>query len=357
MNIEQLAQTLTSIPAISGNESRIARFLRESLAEYCDKVIFDQLGSIYGVKKSKQKQALRVMIHGHMDEFGLIVNHIQENGMILALALGKVEKQALLGQKILLYTQEETCFEGTIVAQNTKQTVINDRNQVLIDIGMESSEEVSQANIELGDMVVFAQSFFTSQNQKRYFARNWNGRFAPLSILQLLDLIKGKEYPFDLYIGCSVQEHVGLRGVQTATNLVQPDLALILDTAKAEDYLADGDQENGVLGKGFLFTYYDTTVLPNRKVMQALRNVCQKHDIPFQYYYSMSDSDAGWINKLRQGAPVVLLNVAVRNMDTPVQEIAACDVASAVAASEAFLDHLTIEQIQDFKKVNESAGE
>lgn len=351
--IEKLAEELTSIPAISGNERKIANFLREKFEQTCDEVIFDYLGSIYGVKKSQNKEALRVMIHGHMDELGFIVNQMKENGTILALCLGKIDKNTLIGQKISLYNQDGVRFKGTILAQDSKQTAINDKNQVLIDIGMSTIDEITQSAIELGDMVVFDQPYFTSYNKKRHFASNWNGRVAPLSILQLLEQIREKEYPFDLYLGCSVQEHVGLRGAQTATNLVKPDLALVIDTQRAEDYLKDGDKENGMLGQGFLLTYYDISVLPSRKAMEDLKSICQSHKIDFQYYYSMNDSDAGWINKLCQGTPVAFFNIAVRNTDAPVQEIDIHDLKSLLSAVESFLGELTPEKIIDFKNVNE----
>ena len=160
-------------------------------------------------------------------------------------------------------------------------------------------------------------------------------------------------FPFDLYIGCSVQEQVGLRGVQTATNLVKPDFALVLDTQQAFDYRQDGDKENGRLGEGILLTYYDKSVLPSRKALYDLKELCMEHHIPHQFYYSMEDSDAGWINKLRQGAPILFFNIAVRNMNTPNQEIAICDYDSILNAVKIFLTHLTLDKIKYYKQVNE----
>ncbi|MDR0922428.1 MAG: M42 family peptidase [Lactobacillales bacterium] len=353
--VETMSQRLTEItdiPSISGNEKKISEYLRKKYEPLCDEIVYDNLGSIYAVKKSTNPDAARVMVHAHMDELGFIVKKIQENGTIQALALGKVEPNALLGQVVKLTNRAGDTFKGVILGFNQANLALDKNNIVLLDIGLSSAQEAENSGITFGDMVTFDTPFFASSNGKEIYAHNWNGRLGAALGVHLLEAVKEESFDFDLYVGCAVQEHVGLRGAQTATNLVKPDLALVLDTERAMDYQKDAMDVIGELGKGLLITYYDTTVLPNRLLVNTLKELCQKEEIPYQYYYSMEDSDAGWINKLRTGAPTLFLNTAVRNMNTPLQAIALADYQAVQTALVKFILQLTNDQIDAFKCEN-----
>lgn len=348
--IERL-KTLVATPGISGNEKYISQFLKEAYAPYCDEILYDNLGSIYALKKGTTPKAPRVMINAHMDELGFIVRKIQENGTLLALSLGKTNGKALLGQKVKLTTRNAETFFGVILAQDKSDTVLNKENAVLLDLGFSSAEEAA-AVVQLGDMVTFASEFFTSGNQEYWYAPNWNGRLSVSQTIDLLVALANETLPFDLYIGCTVQEQVGTRGAQTAANLVAPDLAIMLDTQQAWDYQKDPVDKQGVVGQGPLLTYYDPSVLPNRLLLATAKQVCDQQELMVQPYYSMEGSDAGWINKLRTGCPTLLLGQAVRNLDAGIQSASRTDYLALQTALQAFVRQLTNEQITAFKEEN-----
>ncbi|WP_082147270.1 zinc-binding metallopeptidase family protein [Enterococcus massiliensis] len=192
-----------------------------------------------------------------------------------------------------------------------------------------------------------------TRSKGHLFSHNWNGRInvsQTVDILKQVNQLKGS-LPFDLYVGCTVQEQVGLRGAQTATNLVQPDLAIILDTQKEMNY-QEIKEKSGTIGRGLLLTYYDTTVLPNRYLLRSMKEACEAHEVSYQLHYSLEDSDAGWINKLRTGCPTLLLGLSVRNMNTPSQIVSLKDYQSLVRGLMFFIQELTVEKIQAFKEEN-----
>ena len=349
---ETLLNKLSEIDSVSGDEKAISLSLKSEYEGYADDIVYDNLGSIFAVKKSKQANAPRVMIVGHMDEAGFILKGINENGTIKALALGNIEATSLLGAAVRLKTRNEQIFFGTLIAFDKSGAVLDKSNEVLVDFGFENKAEVLENDLTFGDRIAFANQNRVSSNGKRIYSKNWDGRYAPLMGIEVLRAVQDQEFDFDLYVGCTVQEQVGFRGVQTATNLVKPDLGIIVDTDKAFDYQNDLKEKNGELGKGVLINFYDTTVLPNRLLLRTLKDICSKHNLPHQYYYSMEGSDAAWINKLRVGTPTLFVNVPIRNMNTPSSIMDIRDYDAAKEALLLLLESLTAEKIQEFKEEN-----
>ena len=349
--MQQQLEKLVQTPGISGNEKLISQCLKGFYEPYCDEIIYDNLGSIYAVKHSQTKNALRVLINAHMDELGFIVKKINDNATIQALALGTFLPNALLGKKVKLTTSTNETFYGVLLGQDQKQTALNNNNEVLLDFGFSTKKEALD-HVCLGDMVTLAGEMFMSNNEQFMYATNWNGRLSVSHTIDILRSVADESFDFDLYVGCTVQEHVGIRGAQTATNLVKPDLTIVIDTQQAFDYQSENKDQQGVLGNGLLLTYYDTTVLPNRLLLNTLKEVCEQEKIAYQYYYSLTGSDAGWINKLRTGCPTLLMGQALRNLDTGFQVASVNDYQALKAGLVSFVKQLTPSLIQAFKQEN-----
>ncbi|QIL46748.1 M42 family metallopeptidase [Vagococcus coleopterorum] len=351
MNTLELLKKYTEVSGISGNEKNVSNLLKAEYEKMCDEVIYDNLGSIFGVKKSAKKNAPKVMIAGHMDEAGFIVRELLDNGLVKCLGLGKHHKNALLGAEIKLETRTGKVFPGTIVSLDDKGTVLNDEGDVLIDLGAESKEELLSLGLTFGDSASFKRDMSVSPNGNRIFAKAINGRYGCVLGLELLDAVKGEELDFDLYVGATVQEEVGLRGAQTATQMIKPDLAVCLDTLDALENKVEFDKQ-GFLGKGMLITYYDKVMLPNRKLVSDLKEICKENDILSQHYFSMGDSDAGWIHKLVLGTPTLFGNIPVRNINTSSSVMDIRDYNAAKESLTIFIKGLNPESIQGYKEEN-----
>src|SRR5690606_19198696 len=99
-----LFKTLTELPGIAGNEHAVRSFMREQLEKYADEVVQDRLGGIFGVKRGDE-QGPTVMVAGHMDEVGLMVTNITDNGMIRIQTIGGWWSQVLLAQRVQIITE------------------------------------------------------------------------------------------------------------------------------------------------------------------------------------------------------------------------------------------------------------
>lgn len=104
----------------------------------------------------------------------------------------------------------------------------------MLDIGATSANEVRQRGIEIGDTIV-PDTTFTQLSKYRFSAKAWDNRYGCLIAIEILELLKDIELDVDLYVGANAQEEVGLRGAKASAELVQPDVAFVVDCSPAND--------------------------------------------------------------------------------------------------------------------------
>ncbi|MCR0295494.1 M42 family peptidase [[Clostridium] innocuum] len=342
-----LLEELTKVIGISGDEKEISRKMKDHLEKLCDEVIYDNLGSVFAVKKCGRENAKRVMVCAHMDEVGFMLNEIGDNGLAGFIKIGAVSDAALYGSRVRVKTRTNEVY-GIIVADEETATKANGKN-MKIDFGVSNSEEVSKLGVMVGDSTVFDGGFMTLEN--RAIARAIDARFGCALAIEILEALKDESFDFDLYVGASVMEEVGQRGGTTATGLIQPDLGIVLDGGAADDYTGKSNAV-GQLGKGVLVRYYDKGMMPNRALLNELVSVCENNQIDYQHYYSMSLTDAAWIHKLFAGCPTLHVGICARNPHTGNAEIDLHDYECAKQSAIEVIKGLTSAKIDAFKESN-----
>src|SRR5690625_2953409 len=106
-------KNLTELQGTSGDEKRVRDYMKGELEKYSDEVIYDNLGSVFGVKRG---EGPRVMVAGHMDEVGFMVTQITKNGMIRFQPLGGWWNQVLLAQRVQIIDRKSTRLNSSHVA-------------------------------------------------------------------------------------------------------------------------------------------------------------------------------------------------------------------------------------------------
>jgi putative aminopeptidase FrvX len=118
-----------------------------------------------------------------------------------------------------------------------------------------------------------------------------------------------------LFCGATVQEEVGLRGAETAANVIEPDLFFALDCSPAAD--AHGDAHSfGQLGKGVLLRLMDRTMVTHRGMIEYISDMAATNKIPYQYFVSPGGTDAGAVHKSGKGVPSAVIGVCARYIHT-----------------------------------------
>lgn len=284
----EIMKELTQIVGISGDEKEVSKALAAHYKGLCDEVIYDNLGSIFAVKKCGKENAKRVMVCAHMDEVGFMITEIHDNGLLSFIKIGDIADGAMYGSRVTLKTREGKELTGAIVADGDTLEK-GEGKKMKIDLGCASKKEVEDLGVFVGDSAVISGDFVQVQN--RVFAKAWDNRFGCTLTVELLEALKDVELDYDLYIGASVMEEVGIRGGTSATGLIHPDMGIVLDCSAANDY-AGKEEEVGKLGKGVLVRYYDKGMMPNRGLLDELVRVCKDNNIDYQYFYNMEQTDA-----------------------------------------------------------------
>ncbi|MGL5541559.1 MAG: M42 family metallopeptidase [Erysipelotrichaceae bacterium] len=351
-------EELTQVVGIPGNEKYVSRILQKHYQAMGYEMIFDHLGSVFAVKRSKQENALKVMIAGHMDEVGFIVKSVQDNGLLKIVPVGGIWEQTLLGQRIRLVNRAGEEFPGNIISIPPHLLTDADRakpmgiDKMLVDIGATSKADVDAMGILPNDMIVVDGPFVEMNQGKRLLSKAWDDRYGLVMGLEMLQALKDVELPYDLYIGGTVQEEVGLRGAQTAAQLINPDMGIVLDCSPAND--ASGDKDaNGKLGEGVLIRFHDRVMLPNKMLLSDFQDTCNRLEVKNQYFYSPGGTDAGAIHKTNTGVPTLTCCLCARNLHTNSTIIDAQDYLGAKNVLHTLLLELTPEKIEAYKGSNQ----
>jgi putative aminopeptidase FrvX len=349
----ELFKTLTELPGAPGFESEVRAFMKTQLSKYSDEVIEDNLGSVFGVKKGPD-DGPRVMVAGHMDEVGFMVTQITDQGLLRFQPLGGWWNQVLLAQRVQVITPNGpvpgviSSIPPHLLSDEQRKKPMEIKN-MLIDIGADDKEDAKRIGIRPGLPVVPVCPFTPMANNKKILAKAWDNRYGCGLAIELLKEVQNDSLPNNLYSGAHVQEEVGLRGAQTASHMIQPDIFFALDASPANDMAGDKN-EFGHLGKGTLLRIFDRSYITHQGMREFLLDTAETHNIPYQYFVSMGGTDAGRVHLSHNGVPSAVIGICSRYIHTSSSIIHVDDYAAAKALLVALvraLDKTTVETIKN----------
>ena len=347
-----LFKNLTELPGAPGNEHAVREYMRKRLTPVSDELIQDNLGGIFGVRKGKAGDP-KIMVAGHMDEVGFMVTQVTKNGMIRFQPLGGWWSQVLLAQRVQIITENGPVIGviGSIpphLLDESKRNKPMEIKNMLIDIGADDKEDAVKAGIRPGQQILPICPFTPMANPKKILAKAWDNRYGCGLAIELLEEVHGIGLPNTLYSGATVQEEVGLRGAQTAANLIRPDLFLALDASPAND-AAGNKEEFGQLGNGTLLRILDRTMVTHRGMREFILDTAESNDIPYQYFVSPGGTDAGRVHTSLEGIPSAVIGICARYIHTHASIMHVDDYAAAkellIKLVKAF-DKTTVETIK-----------
>ena len=334
MNAEtrEMFKTLTELPGAPGNEHAVRKFMRQELEKVSDRLIQDNLGSVFGVKDG-QEDGPRIMVAGHMDEVGFMVTQITDNGMIRFQPLGGWWNQVMLATRVDIVAGDRK-IPGVIgsipphlLSDELRSKPMEIKN-MLIDIGADDKQDVLALGVRPGQQIVPFSPFTPMANDKKIMAKAWDNRYGCGLAIELLKELKDEKLPNQLFSGATVMEEVGLRGAQTAATMIKPDLFFALDASPAND--ATGDKnEFGQLGKGTLLRILDKSMVTHRGMREFILDTAETHNIPYQYFVSQGGTDAGRVHTANEGVPSSVIGICSRYIHTSSSIIHTDDYAAA----------------------------
>ena len=347
-----LMKELTEASGVSGHEKYITRILKQYYEKYCDEIIYDNLGSIYGIKRSKAPDAFNVMLAAHCDEIGMIVKGVNQNGTLKIAPVGGIWEESMGFTTVIVTNNSGEQFKGCICSpRNPSSTVAYKLADMVCDIGFTNAEDVRAHGIMEGDMVSFDTKFTVLGDGKRLMAKAWDDRYGCIAGIEILETFKDIELPFNLIVGADVQEEVGLKGAVTASNLVKPDLAIVFECTGCSD-LKGYTSPNGALGKGTLLRFVDKNYRVNRNLLLDYKHIMDEQGIPYQWKQAAGSSDAGEINVYGIGVPVLNSCISARNIHSRALILDADDYIASREGAIAFLKELNRAKLEYYHSSN-----
>ncbi len=352
---DQLLIDLVTARGVPGNEQEVREVFTAFAEPYADAMLQDGLGSIIAEKKGPE-EASRIMFAGHLDEVGFMVTRITDEGFIKFQTLGGWWNQVLLGQQVEVKTGAGELLHGVIgskpphvltAAARKKPYKIED---MFIDIGATSADEVKDWGVRPGDMIVPYSPYRRLNDSKFLLAKAWDNRIGVAVALEVFKKLSAEDLDNSLYAVGNVQEEVGLRGAKTATNVVQPDISFALDTGTAGDTPGMTPEEaDSKLGEGPQVIIYDASMIAHKELRDFVIDVAEELDIPFQYtVIPGGGTDAGSQHVSGQGIPSLAITVPTRYLHSHSSIIHEDDYHNTVKLVEEVvrrLDKETVEKI------------
>lgn len=328
----ELFRTLTEMPAASGFEAELRRFVRSRLEPVSDEIVQDRLGSIFGVRRGAA-DGPKIMVAGHLDEVGFITTVITDNGMIKFQPLGGWTNQVLLAQRVQIAAPNGPVVGviGSVpphLLDEAARSKPVDISSMYIDIGADSRAHAESLGIRPGLPITPVCPFTPLAGGKKIMAKAWDNRYGVGLAIELLESVRGEALSNTLYAGATVQEELGLRGAETAARLIEPDLAFVLDASPANDMTGDRNSF-GHLGKGALLRVFDRSMVTHPGMVEFVRDTAESGNIPYQYFISPGGTDAGRVHLHGIGVPTAVIGICARYIHTAAAIIHVDDYAAA----------------------------
>lgn len=328
--LKQLVET----PSPTGFEEPAAALVRERLAGVADEVATDTMGSVRAVLEGRDAGAPSLMLAAHMDEIGLMVTYISDEGFLSVASLGGVDAAILPGMRVDVHTASGT-LRGIVgrkpihLIEPDERKNVTPIDKLVIDLGM-PAKRVKKL-VMVGDVITFGVGF-ERFGKNMAVSRAFDDKAGVWVAVRVLEtLAKEGRAPGDFIVAATVQEEIGTRGAITSAYGLDPDVAIAFDVTHATDYPGIDKTKYGkiVCGEGPVIARGPNI---NPAVFERLVAAAEAEGLPYQIEAEpgVTGTDARSIQISRGGVPTGLVSVPLRYMHTPTEVVSLDDLDATV---------------------------
>ena len=328
--MKELIRKVVETFGVSGSEGNIRKVLEEEIRPYVDEVRTDVLGNLICHKKpttggagaaGDAAHAPKVMLAAHMDQIGLMVTHIDDNGFLRFGNVGGVSPLTLLMNRMVF----ENGTVGVVGMEKIDDPKDLRLDKLFIDIGA-TDRASAEKKVQIGDTCTFATAMVDLGD--RLVSRAMDDRVACAILVEAAKNLKATEN--DVYFVFTVQEEVGLRGARTAAFGVDPDLGIAVDVTRTGDTPKGITMECG-LGKGAAIKVKDAAIMVHPAVRAFLVDTAKAGGVKYQMeVLEQGGTDAGAIHLTRAGVPSGTISIPTRYLHSPSEMVDINDVQACV---------------------------
>lgn len=330
---------LVSAPSPSGFEAPAQAVVKSYLSPFADEIRSDRNGNLIAVKHGSGK--LKVMVVGHADEIGLIINHVDDQGYVYVRSLGGFDVNLLPGLRVDIYHQG-TVVRGIMgkkpihMMRDSSDNAKPKLEDVWIDIGASSKEE-ALAKVAIGDVITY-HSKFEMLSEDLIVSKATDNKVGVYVAAAAMQELHRKKLKANYYAVSSVGEETTMRGAATSAYQIEPDIAIAVDVTFTSDIPGADKRAYGdiALAKGPTISI-GAALHP--LIKDRLIAAAEKHKIPFQIEIApgRTGTDADAIHALKTGAATAVIGIPNRYMHSPNEVISLSDLDNAVKLVAAFV--------------------
>jgi len=355
-----------------GHEIEVAKIVKNYVKDFSDEVFNDKTGSlIFKIGDSGPK----IMIAGHIDEIGFLVTGIDKLGYLTFNQIGGWWDQSLLTQIVLIRTKKGDTFRGVIAAAPPHilpaeaRTKVVTKDKMFIDVGCKSKKEIQGLGIAIGDPIIPDAKFEIlkrtqiikkgTEEQKNnvtlVMGKAFDDRIGAFIAAEVIRQLKEEKisYPNQIYGVATVQEEVGLRGAQTAAQIIKPDIGIALEVDIAGDVPGVSKlKAPSEMSKGVSILAGDASMIPNPRLRNFVIEIAKELKIDYQDSVVMGGgTDAGRIHLTGPGCPSIVLSIPTRHIHSHNGILDLGDVEKAIKLIKEVIIRLDQKNIDSFTEI------
>jgi endoglucanase len=359
LDIYPLLKRLVDAHGPPGCEDEVRSVIIDELQNFVDEISIDPLGNIV-CKKSGITKDPKIMLCAHMDEVGLFVKYISNEGFIFFEKYGWIDDRILPAQWVIIHSKKGP-VRGVIGIKAKHLLTSEDLTKPLsyrdmwIDIGARNKSDVEELGVTPGDPITFDRNL--QEIGKGFIVgRALDNRLGCAVLIQSMKELAKLEHESTVFGVASVLEEVGARGAKTAAYEINPDIAIALDTTFGIDPAVTPKLSAIELGKGpavRLMDIYEPNLqgcLTPFWIKELVFKTAQEEKIPYQIDISSHTFlDSSTIHTVGEGIPSLGILTPRRNAHAPAEVAHIDDVKNAICLVVAIIKRLNGEVISKYR--------
>ena len=333
MNKEFLYELLKT-GSVSGNEAEIEKKIYGFMQGKADEVTVDELGNVTAAVNTSSP--FKVLMTGHADEIGLMVNAVTDDGTLKVTGIGGIHESEYLGHKVRIYTESGVVYGAVVSTKELREKKELEAVDLTIDIGASSKEEALAA-VSLGDPATF-DTDVRELLGSRISGRALDDRLGAYIVMEALALAKERGASVGVYAASTTGEETTMNGAYFTASRVRPNIAIAVDVTYTSDY---GGIDIGVtgdvgLGRGPVLCNNPSI---HKKVNGMLRAAAERAGIAVQTEAAdgRTGTDGDVMHRTGIGVPFALVSIPLRYMHSPAECADLSDVEDCIKLLAEFL--------------------
>jgi putative aminopeptidase FrvX len=318
----RLLRELVMTPGVSGWEDPVREIIRGKVSKY-GKTEVDAMGNLTLTVGAGDKHAV---FCAHMDEIGLVVSHIEEDGYIRVRKVGGLDDRVLAGRTVDIYPEGGPDPIPGVIGIKPPH-LMKDRAQemseviraedILVDVGTRSQAETEALGVTKLSPIILRKHFSILANDL-VATRGLDDRLGCAALIETLARIDIADLKLRITFAWSVQEELGLRGAYAIGNRLRPDYAVAIDSCTTGDSpQVDFHLSAVTVGDGPVLRMFDRMAFASRTLMKHISEAAKREGIPLQVVVTGGATDGAALQTF--GTSMIPLSVPIRYVHSPTE--------------------------------------